>query len=414
MGDILLRDNSSAIFEKKKDIDFFKSLYDFLKNKKFDVIKFGEEFEYSYNDVFDYTYDNDQFMVITNNIGGTIVFNGRKINITSRFGDNFLKYMIASSEGFLEFEKLGGIECNDNLALWILVYYWKLKLKKAFFLGLYKNYVKKTEKLSKIKGNVNFSKIYEFYSTGKLECTYKDHSYSNYINLIIKKALNKTFSLYYELVNDIGDIKRVFNEINFNNLDKKDKILNSYYLPYKEVFDLSLKILNNEMGNLGKQQNNALLFDYSLLFEHHIRKLLIFNNFNLEEKNKKEFTIPNGIDESYIYPDIIVYHNDNSISVYDVKYKNFDEIFGIKREDRFQIVSYAAILSSKYKIKECGIIYPGKEKKFKFQELNICNLNIPFKVLFYPIAKDKGEFIDYVKKQKENDKYFLKIIKGNK
>jgi 5-methylcytosine-specific restriction enzyme subunit McrC len=416
MNNFTLKDNSlSYNYQKENEIKYFKRLYDYLKKINFDVIEFGEEFEYSYENVFDYDYNNGQFRVITNNIGGTISFENKQINITSRFGNNFLKYMIASSEGFLEFEKLGGIEKN-NLALWILIYYWKLKLKKAFFLGLYKIYTKKKEQLGKIKGNINFSKIYKFKYSSKVECIFKEHSYSNYINLKIKEALDKTFSLYPDLVNDIGDIKRIFNDIKFNNIDKNNKILNPYYLAYKEVFDLSLKILNNESGSFNKDNNNALLFDFSLLFEHHIRKLLIFNKFSLGEKNKKEFTIPNGIGESNIYPDIIIYNNDNSISIYDVKYKRFDERFGVKREDRFQIVSYVSILSSKYKIKESGIIYPDICSNNKNQELKICNLNIPFRVLFYPITKKEFEketdFNKFAKEQINNDKKFINYFKN--
>ena len=176
---------------------------------------------------------------------------------------------------------------------------------------------------------------------------------------------------------------------------KNKKVLNPYFKQYNQVFDLSLKILKEEFANVGESKSDfsAFLFDISLLFEHHIRKILK-QTYTLFPKNKKEFSIPNGIYENNIYPDVIIDYGNNEIGVYDVKYKNYDFINGVKREDRFQIITYVATHLSKYKVIDCGIIYPLRESDFekskslKQQTLRIDKKEILFNIKLYKVCKD--------------------------
>ena len=109
---------------------------------------------------------------------------------------------------------------------------------------------------------------------------------------------------------------------------------------------------------------SAFLFDISLLFEHHIRKLLK-RKFALRPKGLVEFEVPNGVSESKIFPDVIIDYGNNEIGVFDVKYKRFQTegpSAGVKREDRFQLISYIALYSSgENKVVKSGIIYPCEE-----------------------------------------------------
>jgi len=414
-----LKDNSEYFLNKEiniKDesiIEKIGKIYEILNSSKPTIFGFGEEFELNYEEVFKYEgYNFDTLRLYTNNIVGTIIYDGFRIDIGSRFGDNFLKYMIASSEGFLEFENFGNLDKNVGIAEWLLIYYWKIKLKSAFRLGLYKTYKEKNEELSSIRGRIDFNSLHKFKLKAKLNCYYREHSYINEINETIKRALVKVSKSehYSKFIKDITPIKRTYFDlvslnIALSNLKNK-KILNPFYMPYQEVYRLSLQILENQFFNFSNNSKfNALLFDISLLFEHFTRKLLIHNGFILNEKNKKEFTIPDGKKYRNIYPDIIIYHPDNTVSVYDVKYKRFKD--EIKREDRFQITSYAALISSKYNIRECGIIYPiesSKVEKLPIQNLNICNKKIPFKVLFYEVEKN-------LENQKEKDMKFINQLK---
>lgn len=325
--------------------------------------------------------------------------------------------MIANTSGFLELENLGSINKKLGLGEWILTYYWKLQLKKAFSLGIYKTYKKKKENLTSVKGaiDINFFMKKQHFD-GKTVCVFKEHSYKNELNSVINMALTKVFkSKYQSIVSDIYNIKNAFSSINTKELNLKAiqnrKVINPYFKKYNQVFDLSLKILNEEFANVGESKSDfsAFLFDISLLFEHHIRKILK-QTFTLFPKNKKEFSIPNGICENNIYPDVIIDYGNNEIGVYDVKYKNFDFIEGVNREDKFQIITYVATHLEKYNVVDCGIIYPLAESEFgktlstKQQTLRIDKKVIPFKIKFYKICED-------LKKQSKTDIEFMSEVK---
>lgn len=361
----------------------------------------------------------EDLRIFTSNIVGSINFNSCQFNINCRFGNQFLQYMIASASGFIELEKMGTISKDIGLGEWILIYYWKLQLKKAFALGLYKTYESRHDNISTIRGSIDLnSYIRKSYFNGKTNCIFKEHSYSNEINQVIDKALKKTFNSKYQvIVEDIAEIKRTYSELNLlpakNQFNYNRKVKNPYFKKYNEVYDLSLRIINNKFMNVGGDSNfSAFLFDISLIFEHHIRKLLK-QKFILRQKNYKEFTVPNGIYENNIYPDIIIHNSEKKISIYDVKYKHFNNKDGVSREDKYQLISYISCYMNKYEVIECGFIHPCSEleiaeKKNKLQMLKINNKEIPFYIRFYPVATD-------VKNQNNNDKLFLnEFINDNK
>ena len=420
---------------KKCIYDFTKELHSFIAEQdiKYYIrqITFDEEFEASVDQkIFDISGSNfDNLKIYTTNIIGSINYKGKQFNINCRFDENFLQYMIASSSGFLELEKMGSFDGKVGIGEWILIYYWKIQLKKAFALGMYKTYQQKSDSLSAIRGSIDINKYLKkshTYFDGKTDCNYKEHSYNNAINYIISLALKKVFKneKYINLVHDIYEIKNAFDtiihkKINLN-LQENHQVLNPFYTKYNEVYELSLKILNDNFSAIGesKQDFSAFLFDISLLFEHHIRKILM-QKFELFEKNKKEFQIPNGIGINNVYPDVIIDYGTNKegkkqIGIYDVKYKNFN-IYkgkGVDRNDRFQLVTYVATHLSKYEVVECGFIYPSKNdyQSKNNQTLKICNEEIPFKIYLYKV--DNSE--DFFAVQQKLDEIFIDFFTQKK
>ena len=379
-------------------------------------IIFDEEYEVNKEQsIFDISGDNfDNLKIFTGNIVGSIVYKSINFNINCRFGNEFLQYMIANTSGFLELENFGSINENLGLGEWILIYYWKLQLKKAFSLGIYKTYEKKKESLTSIRGSIDInSYIKKTYFDGKTVCNFREHSYKNELNSVINMALTKVFgSKYQPIVADIYNIKNAFSSINTKEVNlkslKNKRVLNPYFKKYNQVFDLSLKILKDEFANVGefKSDFSAFLFDISLMFEHHIRKILK-QKYTLFPKNEKEFSIPNGIGKNNIYPDIIIDYGNNKIGVYDIKYKNFGLINGVKREDLFQIITYVATYLNEYEVIDCGIIYPVRESDFKKykeklkpQILRIDKKEIPFKIELYKVC-------DNLNDQQNIDKVFM-------
>lgn len=348
----------------------------------------------------------ENFRIKTGNIVGSFVYKGNQLNINCRFGNAFLEYMIANTSGFIELENFGGKSSDIGLGEWILILYWKMQLKRAFAHGLYKTYKKKTEEISTIRGTIDINAfIRKKAFDGKTTCTFTEHSYENNINRVIKAAINKVAkSKFNMLISDVLEIKRAFDSIHFESRGiqvLESKVKNPYYVNYNEVYKLSRDIIEDRFLSYNNPTNefSAFLFDVSLLFEHHIRKVLKAGH-QLHEKNKVEFKVPNGIDVNNIFSDVVIDYGDNKIGVFDVKYKNFRSYGkdrGVNREDRFQLISYLALYSSKYEVINSGIIYPCRENEYKQltavvstknQHIDIAKNKVPFRIYFYQVNQD--------------------------
>ena len=359
------------------------------------------------NSILSITGDNfNEMKLSSSNIVGSLNIGGHQLNINSRFGNQFLAYMIASTSGFIELENFGNVSEEKGLGEWILILFWKNCLKRAFAQGIYKTYQKKRENLSTVRGSIDINHWIkkQGYFDGKTMCEFKEHSFDNNINKVIFSALNKVSkSVYADLLYDVYDIKRAFQSIPFKKLNfnyKESLVSNPYYKNYNEVFELSKRILQDQFMSFSSRDNrfSAFLFDISLLFEHHIRKVLK-KKYTLRSKEVAEFYVPNGINEDPILPDIIIDYGNNEIGVFDVKYKRFQTEGlspGVRREDKYQLISYIAMYSSVYKVVNSGVIYPCEERDFQRlndskredQIIKIANQEVKFGVHFYKVSAD--------------------------
>jgi 5-methylcytosine-specific restriction endonuclease McrBC regulatory subunit McrC len=364
----------------------------------------------------------ENLQVYTGNIAGSIIYKGKAFNINCRFGDTFLAYMIASASGFLAVENLGAMSKQAGMAEWIFVYLWKLQLKKAFSLGLYKSYAEKSANLLNVRGSIDINSwMKKTAFDGKTRCNFKEHSYVNLVNTAIWMAMTKVYkSKYTSLVSDVYAIKNAFDSIGLSrvplNVLRGLKVSNPYYKKYEDVAALSLLYLEGKFSSIGDTNPDfdAFLFDISLLFEHHCRKLLK-ERFKLLSRDA-EFKVPNGVGFNDVLPDVVIHHGGNKISLFDVKYKHFNTSWdgGVERTDRFQLISYISLYLSKYEIVECGVIYPVPEtsyKMFKPQTLDVAGLAIPFRVILYQVAtdiNDQGKLDDTFRSSFwKADSYFL-------
>lgn len=403
-----------------------------LTNREFikkNLIAFGEEFEFN-EDAFFIKVTGRNFencTIETGNLVGTVTQKcggfSRTLQINSRFGEKFLQYLIGYSEGFMELENWGG-NSNDGFIYWLLVYLWKIKLKKAYSVGMPKVYLEKRDELSKLRGSINIQEYIKYtYEKGKYPCKYREYSYDNDISKIISLTFQKLMknSKNFMLLNDCYQLKNTFLQAttttNFD-IRKIDKIKidNPYHFKYKEVVKLSRMILKNECSDIFPEEKelNAFLFDISMLFEHYIRKVIIEAGLEIEEKNTNPSTIPTGVDGYYrkLYPDIIL-HNHMETHIFDVKYKRFDNRYGVKREDLFQIISYLSIYSKKYNIKSCGFIYPikkGTKDKIMIKQKLEAFKNIDFYVFFIEVPESGENFFEEMEKSKSKFLEFIREI----
>ena len=98
--------------------------------------------------------DSRNFTLNTGNLIGFVKRGEYSLKVGSRFGDAFLRYIIADADGFLEMENIGG-ENNTEGYEWLLAYLWNIKLKKAYRLGIPKTYITKKERNSRIRGTID-------------------------------------------------------------------------------------------------------------------------------------------------------------------------------------------------------------------------------------------------------------------
>src|SRR5690606_471447 len=262
------------------------------------------------------------------NLIGHLSCNEHHIHISSRFGDEFLKYIIADADGFLEIDNLGAINKQGNNH-WLLQYYWTIKLKKAFRLGVPKIYEKQTSISARVKGNIDVAYFELNKSIGKYKSISRNHSFFCNQNLLILEAF-KTVNRDF-LSKDLFVIKQAFEVAGRGEKRNKKELLrvksftNPFYSDYNEVLKISKMLLENGAIDIGtKSEMSGFLFDVSMLFEYFIRKLFKRNDFEIHSKNENLYKIPTGTNYSRnLFPDLIVTF-ENKTFLLDVKYKSFD------------------------------------------------------------------------------------------
>ena len=332
-----------------------------------------QEYEHNSGDLFLQTHgiSDASFTLTTGNIIGHVKKGKHELKISSRFGDPFLREIIADTDGFLDVKKSGG-EDNNNGYEWLLVYLWNIKLRKAYRLGLPKAYRSHRDVLTKVKGCIDPLDYYLNRKQGKYRCDYREHTYNipavQLIMTAIKKVSKQTGA--YPFVRDLHSINQSFITATKGEVLKPSEISkvkhfdNPYYADYNPVIDLSKMILRDEWMSFGANSDtSAFLFDVSMLFEYFIRKTLIRNGYRLHDKFVERKEIATCNISSYkrkLEPDLVIV-DDTGITLLDVKYKSYDFQHGVKREDLFQLHTYLGQYGNTYLIKRAGFVYPIKE-----------------------------------------------------
>ena len=405
-------------------IDLFNklagNLNSLVHNKDFvekNLFLFGDNYEYNTDDnlLNVLGWNNDNYIIETGNLVGYISTKKINLNITSRFGDDFLKYLLCYTEGLLEIPDSGAIG-KDGLFDWIIIFLWKRALQKAYCLGILKQYIPQHKKLYTIKGNVD---VLDYSinkgKDGKTLCHYYQYDYNNPVTQLIAYTFSKIEKK--KLIEDCIQLKNTFENCvegkrtSLSACLNTSTISNPYYSEYNKVINLSKNILRKRFGDITDSSNieSAFLFDMSMLFEYFIRKVLMAGGLDLFPKNYDSMKISRGLgkgDDRHLYPDIIIdtktidKNEKKVIEVYDVKYKRFSRNYGVKREDLYQLHTYVAYLSNFYTIKSCGFIYPQDQEEGRCNDtenvIKIHEIDIPFFIRFFniPENKDKSENIE--------------------
>lgn len=320
--------------------------------------------------------DTRNFRLETGNLVGFVKQGDYTLKISARFGEGFLKYIIADADGFLELKDQGGEKNEDDYA-WLLTFLWNIKFKRACRLGLPKQYVTRNERLHKPRGNLDVVDFFQNAQTGRFACRYREHSYQNdAVSLMVSayEAMERRPACA-PIIKSSRPQYRAFVEANAGLRRNRRQLLNTahfsnpFYSDYNTVIDLSKRVLKNQGASFGEAQDScAFLFDVSMLFEYFIRKLLQRAGLSLWPKSEGDHRIPTGAITGYrrdLQPDILFDHKEQRY-VFDVKYKSFDKVFGAKREDIFQLHTYLGQFSNDgIPVRSCGLIYPMRESRWQ-------------------------------------------------
>jgi 5-methylcytosine-specific restriction enzyme subunit McrC len=339
------------------------------------VMLAGKDGEYEHNTQDDFLRmdsgsDHTDFAFSTGNLIGcaTGEAEGYKysLRVSSRFGDEFLKYIIADADGFAELPDHGGVDKGDYD--WLLVFLWLVKLKRAFRLGLPKAYETRKEPLTQVRGRLDPVDYFLNQERARYRCTYREHSYDNETTRLIARTLqhldSDPFLQGAHTLSQTFQIATRGRHIALQELLATPPARNPYYADYNPVIALSKQILRSELSDFGDQsQTSAFFFDVSMLFEYFVRKLLKRAGVTLRVKNNQTWAVPTGRKLRSLVPDL-VFEIDGAAYVFDVKYKSFDFREGVKREDVFQLHTYVGQLANEAPVAGCGFIYPILESRW--------------------------------------------------
>ncbi|HCN78275.1 MAG TPA: restriction endonuclease [Verrucomicrobiales bacterium] len=356
-------------------------------------------------------FDPLNFTLTTGNLIGCVKSDGCALSVSSRFGDEFLKYIIADADGFAELPEHGGTERGGYE--WLLNYLWLVKLKKAFRLGLPKAYETSTESLTQVRGRLDPVDYFLNQKLARYRCTYREHSYDNDATRLIARTLEHLDS--HDFLRGAHTLNQTFQIATEGRHHALKKLLatqpvrNPYYADYNPVIALSKQILRNELSDFGdKSKTSAFFFDVSMLFEFFIRKLLKRAGVVFQSKNDRQLTIPSGLLNGYtrrsLIPDLLFDIN-GATYVFDVKYKSFKfsgrNGGGVSREDLFQLHTYIGQVSNRHRVAGCGFIYPIRESRWHDSGLEATSgilsdaiiqggRTIPFHVVFLKVPEQQA------------------------
>lgn len=340
----------------------------------------------------------------TTNIMGLLGKGNEQITIHSRFDDGqndfFLRYMLEKvfDANIVNFDLSKGRENIFDLLPFLLPTYLENALKK----GIYKTYVKKQYNDSQVRGPINIGQHIKKNTPfiGKISYDIREFTSDNNIMQLIRHTIEyvrltkKSIKFPSNLIKKVEEVTQTYQLIDRNKiLSSNLTIKNPYFCDYNPLIRLCQMILRHEKVSFGddKQKIHGIIFDGAWLWEEYlarvIDKALIHSENKTHKSSIKLFqTMTQGKNTSY-YPDFYV----RNVIVLDAKYKN---VTSIKREDRFQIITYLHVLSAH----TSGVIFPSRNTTYwqKIGELsgfggNIGKLSvsIPQKFEQYSIFRDR-------------------------
>ncbi len=325
-----------------------------------------------------YLFEESNGKVRTGNVVGKLKMGKSEIDISSRFyesvhnQDYFIDYMLQKVLNYnVTSIKVNSSEANQYYDL--LVYLFPFYLNEALRKGVYKEYVKRNYNDAYLKGTVDVARHIKenIPFNGKIAYKTREFSLDNSITQLIRHTIEKieieySGKLFLDKVTR-ANIQLIKNATLSYSKQNESKIIrynlihpirHGFYEEYRTLQKLCLQILSHEKSGFGIEQFEiqGIIINVAWLWEAYLS--IIIGSLFVHADNIKRtggiYVFENRIG-AIMYPDFYIEDN----IVLDAKYKAMGENNGfIKREDRYQLITYMYLLNAR----KAGIIYPTKNE----------------------------------------------------
>ena len=322
-----------------------------------------------------------EYYIQTGLYAGVLFHKGCKINITTRYGDTFLKRMLNFvNDIYVDNEQIQAKKDEtENQFLFIIAHLFIQSLEKAVVLGLPQQYQKQQERSQKVRGSINFNDYLkrDIPFQGKLTTTFRERIYVQEIVDILYLALRKLESVFgKEIHSRLLGLSQLLKQqysgrfVNYETIQKAKRhqtINNPMYCGFKKVLEYAeIILLNKDLIPDYEKQNlttSGYLFDIAELYEIYLEKLLSRNFPEWFVSGQVELPIYQK--QFYcrsIFPDLIMKHKTSGkIIALDAKFKRIEmQNRDVDRADLHQIHSYSGYY--KNELIASGLIYPLSKK----------------------------------------------------
>lgn len=318
-----------------------------------------------------------EYFIQTGLYAGVLFHKGCKINITTKYGDTFLKRMLNFvNDIYVDNEQIKAKKDEiENQFLFIIAHLFIQSLEKAVVLGLPQQYQKQQERSQKVRGNIDFNDYLkkDIPFQGKLTSTFRERMYVQEIVDVLYLALRKLESVFgKEIHSRLLGLSQFLKQqysgrfASYETIQKAkthQTINNPMYRSFKKVLEYAeIILMNKDLIPDNEKQNLATsgyLFDIAELYEIYLEKLLSRNFPEWFVSGQVEIPIyQKQFYRRSIFPDLIMKHKTSGkIIALDAKFKKMEtQNKDIDRADLHQIHSYSGYYQKD--LIASGLIYP--------------------------------------------------------
>lgn len=317
-----------------------------------------------------------EYIVQTGLYAGVLFYKGCKINITTKYGDAFLKRMLNFvNDIYIDNEQVNATKDEtENQFLFIIAYLFIQSLEKAAVLGLPQQYKKHQERSHKVRGSIDFNDFLkrDIPFQGKLTSTFRERMYVQDIVDVLYLALRKLERVFgKEIHSRLFGLTQLLKQqysgrfVSYETIQKAkihQAINNPMYSGFKKVLEYAEIILLDKdlMPENEKQQlaTTGYLFDIAELFELYLEKLLSRNFPDWSVSGQEEIPLYQlKFYKRPMFPDLVMKHETGKVVVFDAKFKKMEmQNMDVDRADLHQIHSYSGYYGNQ--LIASGLIYP--------------------------------------------------------